>query len=524
MGSPRQDITLEERMGMAVTAAANRGVYGVVSCLAREYRTSRQFIYSLEKRVLTAVEEALAPRKPGPAANSLLLEIDRAHLDQSILALGMVGHASERAIAECLGTILGVEPSLGYVSGVLTRASRAATQFNQTLRLPLPDAEVGLDELYAQKKGKLVAIHPDSLLILALKETQRVDGRSWGETMDEMASRGVQIARVASDGGAAIRAMVARLDRVAHHLDLWHALRHVGRSVGALERAAYKAIAKEEEERRKKAGRLPNSPMMGGVVHEDYHRARREATVAIERYEALRLLAVWARQALDPIEASSGRVRTRQECLGELHAATELMRELAVPVARKLADYLDSAGPGLLAYVDRTPAAGGTDGCRVGGARGGLPVPRVATGAEPGQPEGRGQGEQAEGLPSGSSHLPALLDRRLFASKEEGGTDPGIGSAGKLPRRVHQLPPSALRRTQEEPRSRLPGPVHLLSQQPRLCPRQAGRRLPLPASRHPDTQGRLDGVARLRAGSVPSPLGSLPAQSRMNCNSIHPPS
>ena len=299
------------------------------------------------------MEEALAPRKPGPVANSLLLEIDRAHLDQSILALGMVGHASERAIAECLGTILGVEPSLGYVSGVLTRASRAATQFNQTLRLPLPDAEVGLDELYAQKKGKLVAIHPDSLLILALKETQRVDGRSWGETMDEMASRGVQIARVASDGGAAIRAMVARLDRVAHHLDLWHALRHVGRSVGALERAAYKAIAKEEEERRKKAGRLPNSPMMGGVVHEDYHRARREATVAIERYEALRLLAAWARQALDPIEASSGRVRTRQECLGELHAATELMRELAVPVARKLADHLDSAGPGLLAYVDR---------------------------------------------------------------------------------------------------------------------------------------------------------------------------
>lgn len=352
MGSPRQDITLEQRIGIGLTVAANPGVYGLVSGLAREYQTSRQFIYTLKGKVVGAAEEALMPRKPGPTASPYLLEIDRAHLNRSILTLAMVGHASERAIAECLGTVLRVEPSLGYVNGVLMRASQAASRFNEGLRLPLPEAEAGIDELYAQRKGNLVAVHPESLLILAAKETKRVDGESWQGTVDEMATRGVRIARLASDGGAAIRAMVAKWVEVDHYLDLWHALRHVGRAVGVLERAAYKAIAKEEEKGRK-AKRLPNSPMMGGVVHEDYQKAREEAKLQIERYEGLRLLAAWAREALDPIEAGTGRIRSKEECLGELRAATELMRELGVSAAKKLADYLDQSGPGLLAYVDR---------------------------------------------------------------------------------------------------------------------------------------------------------------------------
>ncbi len=352
MGSPRQDITLEQRIGIALAAMAGRGVYGVVSSLARQYQTSRKFIYTLETKAVSAVAESLLPCKPGPIASPFLVEIDRDHLDRAILTLAMVGHAPERAICECLRSILRVKPSLGYVSGVLTRASQAALQFNQGLKLPLSGAEVELDELYAQGKGKLVAVHPDSLLILALKASERVDGQAWQGTVEEMAGRGVQIARVASDGGTAIRALMVKLVGVAHHLDLWHALRQVGRALGVLERAAYKAIAREEELGRK-AKRLPDSVMMGGVVHEDYQRARQATLQQIERYEALRLLAVWVRQALDPIEERTGRLRSRQECLAELRAATELMRELGVSAAKKLADYLDQAGSGLLAYVDR---------------------------------------------------------------------------------------------------------------------------------------------------------------------------
>lgn len=59
MGSPRQDVTLEQRIGIGLAAAGNRGVYRVVSSLAREYQTSRKFIYSLKQGVVSALVEAL---------------------------------------------------------------------------------------------------------------------------------------------------------------------------------------------------------------------------------------------------------------------------------------------------------------------------------------------------------------------------------------------------------------------------------------------------------------------------------
>ncbi|MHB8992101.1 MAG: hypothetical protein ACYC66_10755, partial [Chloroflexota bacterium] len=47
---------------------------------------------------------------------------------------------------------------LGYVNGVLKRASQATSQLNDGLRLALPEAQVGIDELPAQRKGNLVAV------------------------------------------------------------------------------------------------------------------------------------------------------------------------------------------------------------------------------------------------------------------------------------------------------------------------------------------------------------------------------
>ncbi len=96
----------------------------------------------------------------------------------------------------------------------------------------------------------------------------------------------------------------------------------------------------------------PTHPM-GGYVHERYQEARKATEKEIERYEAMRTLRGWVREALEAIEPRTGRVRSRAECLADLGAATALMRELGLAAAKKLADYLDKAGPVLLAYVDR---------------------------------------------------------------------------------------------------------------------------------------------------------------------------
>jgi hypothetical protein len=351
MGSGRKDITLDERVGIGLLAATCRGMYGTVSDLARGLGTSRQFIYTLENKVLEGAAEALEPRKPGPRPRSHVLEVDREHLDLSVVTLALLDHAAQRPIAESLGIILGVKPSVGYVNEVLDRACKAAAEFNGRLRLELAGAQVAADELFSLGKGHLVTVEHKSLLILLLQQVERVDEAAWRESFAELRDRGVQLARVASDGGAAVTAAVAKLAQVDHNLDPWHAMRHVGRALALLEGAAYKAIRREEKLAKKAQEVTDPEHLMGQEVGRAYREARAETVVQIERYDRLRILGRWVKEAMEPVELGTGRLRDYQECLGDLQAATELMRELGTKVAEKLADYLDKAGPSLLAYV-----------------------------------------------------------------------------------------------------------------------------------------------------------------------------
>ncbi len=355
MGFVYQHITMEDRAQIGLVALLQQGTYGLVTGLARDLGTSRKFVYTLTKRVRTAVEEALAPRSPGPAPCSQTIIVDRQRLDRAIVTLGLVAHASQRAIADCLGEIYEVEPSLGYINGVLSLASKAAADFNEKLRLMVKDAQVEADELFALGKAHLVAVDHRSLLILALRQVQHCNVEAWQQELTKMSEKGVELRRLGSDGGQALGKAVAQMVELNHQLDLWHALLHVGRAKRNLEQAAYKALGKEWELEKKAKGMNPNHAM-GGEVWRLYREAKVEAEKRIEKYEQLHILNGWVREALDAVERVSGRIRNRQECMAELKAVTELMREMKVDVVRKLADYLDKAGPGLLEYAEKLGA------------------------------------------------------------------------------------------------------------------------------------------------------------------------
>src|SRR5438445_5116763 len=60
-----EHITLAERVDLGCTCLLNGGQYGLITDLARAYGTSRQFLYTLREKALTALEVALAPGLPG---------------------------------------------------------------------------------------------------------------------------------------------------------------------------------------------------------------------------------------------------------------------------------------------------------------------------------------------------------------------------------------------------------------------------------------------------------------------------
>ena len=223
---------------------------------------------------------------------------------------------------------------------MLSRASAQAERFNAELCLEMAASQVEADELFACGSAHLLAVEHSSLLILALKRPERCDKGAWREVLGGMVERGVGLARLGTDGGAALGGAVGELEGVEHQLDLFHALRRVARVVTGLEMAAYGAIAKEEKLERKASGMDP-ARLMGGYVHDRLREMRIEVDMKIDRYEAMRVLGEWVAEALSAIEIRTGRLRSRAECLLELRAATELMHETGIDSVRDLAAYLD---------------------------------------------------------------------------------------------------------------------------------------------------------------------------------------
>ncbi len=350
MGFVYQHISAEERLQIGLIAAVGRGNYGLVTGLARRLGTSRKFIYTLSNKVMSAAEGALKEINPGPKRPERKIGMDRIQLDRAIVTLAMVGKVSERAIGECLAEIIELRPSLGYINGVISRACRMAKQFNEELVLSLPDAQVEADELFACGRAHLAVVDHSSLLILAIEQSERCGGDRWEELLNGIIGRGVGVRRLGSDGGKGIATALSHFEDIEHQLDRFHALRAVGRVVRLLEQAAYRAIARQESLTRK-AKRMRMTHPVGAFVHERAAELRDEADRLVDRYEAMNVLAGWVAEALEAIEAPTGRFRDQAECLAELRAATELMREIPVDEVKKLADYLEGAATRLLAYV-----------------------------------------------------------------------------------------------------------------------------------------------------------------------------
>ena len=349
MGFMYQHISIEQRAQIGLTAVLFSGAYGLVTQLAREMGTSRKFIYVQAERLRMAVAQSFACRPPGPAPQSHALIIDRRRLNRAIVTLGLVGHAPERAIAACLAELYEVVPSGGYINGVLQQASRAAAEVQAGFALPLSQAQVEADELFAVGKAHLVAVDHPSLLLLDLKQADHCDTPAWAEVWTRLRAQGVDVARIGSDGGKALAGAIAHLPGVEHQLDLWHALRRVGRVERCLEQGAYSAIAREWE-LEKKVKSMDPKQAMGGYAWQQYAEARDTAEREIQRYEQFHTLAQWLRAALEVIDPGSGDLRTPEKCLAEITVITTLMRTLAGDGVRKVATYLDKAGPGLLQY------------------------------------------------------------------------------------------------------------------------------------------------------------------------------
>src|SRR5215210_913709 len=108
-----EHITLAERVELGCLCLLGAGQYGLMTDLAADLGTSRQFLYTLRARAQAALEAALAPGAPGRPSVDARRPVDRTAVARAILVRSQVAHASVRDLRECLAELLGVRRSVG---------------------------------------------------------------------------------------------------------------------------------------------------------------------------------------------------------------------------------------------------------------------------------------------------------------------------------------------------------------------------------------------------------------------------
>src|SRR5258708_168010 len=232
--------TASQRAQWVSELVAHEGSYGVVSQMSCRDDVSRQTLYSWKAKGQRALEAALAPRKPqAPRANP-------SELERAVLTLLVQAHASYRGIQACLKELLGLEVSLGSITGIVQSAGQRAQSW-LVQQVPGEGRVVALDEQYSSKRGEayLNVVDAHSAQVWATLPPVAVDGESWTLALWYLHEQGVVCTGSVSDGGRAIEDALQTTKAIStHQRDVWHLLRLAGQVQARLERELQEAEAR----------------------------------------------------------------------------------------------------------------------------------------------------------------------------------------------------------------------------------------------------------------------------------------
>lgn len=359
-----EHITLADRVELGCRCLLNAHQYGLVTELAREHGTSRQFLYELRDRVESVLEIALGARMPGRPRVDQRLVVDQNHLERAILALNQVAYASVRSVQACLEELLEVRPSLGSIQAVLTEAARRAEALLVASNPTMAASQVGqlvADELYAANKPVLGVVDHRSGAVLELAKADSADETAWGCTFLDLEAAVGPITKLTTDGGNGLRAGAKAAGLPEPGLDHWHSLREFGRALRALEEDAYRRLrlaeraqkaAQIEAFRAEHQGRRPRpgQPLKAPSDPLSVAKAQTESEQAIWRFDSARIVFAAVAEMLGPLDPRTGRVHHPTAVLADLGAGACLLRELG-GVAAHAARLLEERAKSLVGYL-----------------------------------------------------------------------------------------------------------------------------------------------------------------------------
>jgi hypothetical protein len=175
----RPDLDRVTRAEIAAQAVLARGVYGEMTRLARCYRVSRFFIYTLRWQFTDTFAE--------PPAVASQAVARRAEMDRLILLLRHVGCCSLESMAH-IATVLGCPfHSVSYLSQRLKAFAQALPKQVVAARQWVV---LLADEIFAGGQPILITVEPRSLAILKIELATEREATTWQRHWQEFVDAG----------------------------------------------------------------------------------------------------------------------------------------------------------------------------------------------------------------------------------------------------------------------------------------------------------------------------------------------
>jgi hypothetical protein len=334
----RPDIDTVARVHIAVQAFLGLGVYGAITRIAKSYRVSRLFVYTLLWQLMLLYELDMgAPGSP---------EAIRQEVDRHILLLRLEGHCALERISQILKQLGLPFSSVGYISQRLAAYAQALPQEAWT------DAQIVFllcDEIFTLGQPILLTVEPRSLAILKIELVENREAETWKQHWDALVEAGlIEQQTVVSDQGPGL-VKGCTLMGLTHHPDLFHLLRPLAMFGERFYRKALAAIAREYERGSVKVGRSEDVITKRSAA---YEAAKAEAEEQIRRYDNFCYLWTALRQALELFD-DQGEIIALTSRQAEIAAIVHLMDALACAQLHQALASFTSGLEGYWGYYQR---------------------------------------------------------------------------------------------------------------------------------------------------------------------------
>ncbi|MDM8548781.1 hypothetical protein QUF72_01835 [Desulfobacterales bacterium HSG2] len=342
----RHDLPPVTRLHIACTAltAMPAGAWGTITALSKQFVISRTFVCILATTLKETGEAAFGHDPSEPAV------IGRRLSYHHMLSPRLEGRCAIEAISAIMKRFDMPDASVGHVSQTLRRFGALLPD-----TLSADDGEVRLviflsDEIFSKRTPIPVTVDPVSSAILKVELADTRKAGDWKRHWECPERNGhFAIYLVSDEGRGLCAAQKEALTDIVRQPDTYHAVAHqLGKWVGILENAAYKAMEKEED-RYARLDSARSDAVMDRKIDE-YEKAKEIADEKIETCENYHFLYLRITENLRIFD-NDGNLRDRGEAEENIGVALNLPETLGIAKITKAVGRVRRTMPGCSAIL-----------------------------------------------------------------------------------------------------------------------------------------------------------------------------